>query len=115
MKIVLKSLPPLLNATYRRGKKSFYKSDEATVKQDAMRWEMRGKYHGRPLKGLLGAHLGFWWADKRRRDIDSGVKATLDACTGILWEDDSQLVELDITKGIDKKKPRLEIEVYSLK
>ena len=114
IKLTLKSLPPLVNATYKSGGGRFYKSTVSKIAQEAMRWEIKGKYRGRPLTGLLGANLGFWWGDKRRRDIDSGIKATLDACTGFLWGDDSQLIELFITKGIDKGKPRMEIEVYSL-
>ena len=114
IKLTLKSLPPLVNATYKSGGGRFYKSNASKIAQETMRWEIKGKYRGRPLTGLLGANLGFWWGDKRRRDIDSGIKATLDACTGFLWRDDSQLVELFVTKGIDKKKPHTEIEVYPL-
>lgn len=43
-------------------------------------------------------------------DIDNLAKAILDALTGVLWSDDSQISELHITKNISDK-PRLEIEI----
>jgi len=60
-------------------------------------------------------------APKRRRtwpvtrsglDVDKAARAALDALTGVIWRDDSQVTELHIYKGwADDGRPRLEIEV----
>lgn len=54
-----------------------------------------------------------WFPDLRRRDIDNVLKAPLDALTSArVWQDDSQIVELSIRRaGIDRKRPRLEIDI----
>lgn len=48
--------------------------------------------------------------DNRRRDSQNFLKIVYDAFTGILWEDDSLIVEEHIYKYIDKKNPRIELE-----
>ena len=46
----------------------------------------------------------------RYGDIDNIAKSILDACNGILWVDDRQVVSLEIEKCISEK-ARMEIEV----
>lgn len=36
--------------------------------------------------------------DKRRRDIDGCLKSLLDSLNGVVWKDDSQIMELTIKK-----------------
>lgn len=43
--------------------------------------------------------------ENRKRDIDNYCKAIFDALTGILWEDDSQIVSLHIDRNIGTKQP----------
>ena len=43
--------------------------------------------------------------DKTVRDIDNFCKGIFDSLTGILWEDDSQIVKLHITKNTGTNKP----------
>lgn len=47
-------------------------------------------------------------------DIDNLAKGILDACNGILWNDDSQIVQLFIFKFITDSKPYVEISVEEL-
>jgi len=44
-------------------------------------------------------------------DIDNFSKIVLDSCTGIVWNDDSQIQSLLIIKNYDKKNPRIELDV----
>lgn len=83
---------------------------EARTKKEAIGWEARAQYQGEPLEGPLKLSVAFWWPDKRNHDIDN-IKGLLDALTGILWEDDGQIVELHLTKGIDATNPRVEISI----
>ena len=45
-------------------------------------------------------------------DVDNLAKGILDACTGILWIDDAQIVDLHIVKYITDFKPYVELEIY---
>jgi len=45
-------------------------------------------------------------------DIDNVIKGIFDACNGIVWDDDSQVVELHIAKRYSAN-PRVAIEVTS--
>lgn len=49
-----------------------------------------------PITGLVEVHIVATRPDKRKRDLDNLLKATLDACTGHLWVDDSQIQRLSI-------------------
>ncbi|MCK4415106.1 MAG: RusA family crossover junction endodeoxyribonuclease [Candidatus Eisenbacteria sp.] len=52
-----------------------------------------------PLTGPLRIEIKVYPPDRRRRDIDNVQKALLDALQhGGLYEDDSQIVKLDIEK-----------------
>ncbi len=45
-----------------------------------------------------------------RPDVDNYAKTVMDALTGVVWEDDSQVIEMSILKSYSDV-PRLEIEV----
>ena len=44
-------------------------------------------------------------------DMDNLVKSILDACTGILWKDDSQIVDLRVRKFVTDENPNEEYVV----
>ena len=48
---------------------------------------------------------------RRTGDIDGPLKALLDALNGRVWADDSQLVELHVTRHDDKHRPRVEVAI----
>jgi len=60
----------------------------------------------------MTAHL--YHGTKRERDIDNFSKLLLDALTGIVYEDDSQIVSLTITKAYDKENPRVDVEIHTV-
>lgn len=47
----------------------------------------------------------------RRGDLSNRIKILEDALNGIAWDDDSQVEAISIVRGLDKKNPRIEIEV----
>ena len=49
----------------------------------------------------------------KKPDVDNLVKSTLDALTGILWKDDSQIVTLKAHKEYSSQ-PRIEMEVLEI-
>ncbi len=78
--------------------------------KEAIGWEARSQYRGKPLTGPLAVSVALYWPDRRKHDIDN-IKVLLDALTGIVWEDDGQIVELHTTKVFDKEKPRVEVTI----
>jgi Holliday junction resolvase RusA-like endonuclease len=62
-----------------------------------------------PLVGEFALTLRVFWHDRRRRDLDNIAKAVADACTGVLWNDDSQVSELHVYGALDRVKPRVEV------
>lgn len=53
--------------------------------------------------------------DKRKRDIDNYNKILLDAMEGIVYEDDSQIIEMTTKKFYDKERPRVHVIAYIIK
>jgi crossover junction endodeoxyribonuclease RusA len=109
--IKLSTLPPSTNHLYGRSGGRVYLKPEVQAAKDAMGWEARAQYRGKPLDGKLKVTISIWWPDLRKHDVDNGLKLMLDAMTGILWHDDGQVFSLTITKDFDKANPRVELEV----
>lgn len=62
------------------------------------------------VKVQLKFYRKFKAASRRFGDADNLAKAILDACNGILWQDDSQIVSLS-TEKFQSAEPRVEVEV----
>src|SRR3972149_3737299 len=67
-------------------------------------------YHG-VLKGKLIMDLWFYFPDKRRRDTHNCLKILLDSLEGIIYEDDKMVLPRIQDFQVDKKNPRVEIEI----
>lgn len=112
MKLTFETMPPSTNHLYaQRGSSRFLKPEVRDAKE-AIGWEARRQYHADPMTSPLAVTVALYWADRRKHDIDN-IKALLDALTGIIWEDDGQIVDLHITKAIDKERPRVDMTVES--
>lgn len=59
---------------------------------------MRGR---KPIPGPVAVEMHFTMANRRRTDIDNLVKLVLDACNGIAYDDDHQIIELRAIKQFD--------------
>jgi crossover junction endodeoxyribonuclease RusA len=69
----------------------------------------------RALAGsLLGVYLVFYFETPHRRDLDGGLKITLDALGRTLGFDDRAVVDLHLSKKIDPLRPRVEVEVETI-
>ncbi len=83
--------------------------------KQAFRLLVRSQFHDPPLTGALKVELRIYRNRKSATarnfgDLDNFTKPILDACTGALWLDDSQIVDLHVTKAIAPT-PRVEISV----
>lgn len=107
--MTLRTLPLSTNRLYR-GRR--FLTAEGKANKEALAWEMRAEWRGVPLRGPVALDITLYWPDARRHDLDN-IKGLLDAFTGILYEDDSQIVELRIRKGVDRANPRIELQVLT--
>lgn len=64
----------------------------------------------RPIEGPVGIDLLVVFPS-RRADLDNCIKPILDSLTGIGYADDRQVVEIRARKGLDPKRPRVEVRV----
>ena len=63
----------------------------------------------------LKVRIRLYFKDKRKRDIDNYNKAILDSMTKIIYEDDSQIEELNVKKLVGCGFDKVEIEVEGIK
>src|SRR5680860_657475 len=66
-------------------------------------------------KSLLGVYCTFFFTSPMRRDLDGGLKITLDAIGDCLGFDDRRVVDLHLVKQIDPLRPRLEVEIETIR
>ena len=74
-----------------------------------------GAAHRGPLEaGPLRLVLGFYRTSRRKADVDNLAKSVLDAGTGTVWEDDSQILDLHAQVRHRDAGPSIELLVYRL-
>lgn len=110
IQLTLKTLPKSTNTLYMYWKGRRILTKDGRSNKEAMATEARRQYTRAPLAGPLRLQVELWWPTRRNHDIDN-IKALLDSMTGILWEDDGQIVELHVAKGYDKGNSRVELSV----
>ncbi len=59
--------------------------------------------------------LTFYLGNKRRVDLDNLSKCVLDGMSGIIYADDRQVINLVLSKKINKENPGVEVMVYEYK
>ena len=62
--------------------------------------------------GVYMVEMTYHFGDKRRRDVTNYDKATSDALTGVVWEDDSQIAVAVLRKGYDKGNALTNIRIW---
>lgn len=108
------TLPPSTNHLYGagRGGSRFLKPEVRTAKE-AIGWEARRQYRGKPLQGPLAIEATFSWPDRRKHDWDN-TKAFFDALAGIIYIDDGQIADAHIIRELGSKTPGVELRVWEL-
>lgn len=113
--IILKGEPRSTNHIYKsicRGKfASVYMSAQGKTLKEDYQWQVKSQWKGKPLTDEVDLRVELFFGVNRKYDIDNYNKLILDALTGIVFEDDSQIVSLLIIKNFDKKNPRVEIDI----
>ncbi len=100
---------PLPKQSFRYSKKGSYTDPKTKAWHDTVAWKAKEAMFGKEwLKGDISVEIKFVRGNNRRVDLDNLSKNVLDACNGIVWKDDVQIVELVLTKEYDKDAPRVE-------
>lgn len=84
-------------------------SEEGKTTKEAYQWEIKSQYHDKPVKDFISVVIELYFATDRKRDVDNFNKLILDAASGLLYEDDSQIQELIVRKFVDAKNPRVQL------
>ena len=117
-KIILIGNPLSTNNIYRsRSMGKFigvYMSKEGKALKEDYQRQIKAQYNGDIALEGLKLTVELYFGDKRVRDIDNYNKLVLDACSGLLFEDDKQIQELNIKKFYDKGNARIELELSTL-
>lgn len=101
--------PPSLNRLYRTVRGRPILSKEARQYRAAVQQQLAGI----GLKAS-SSHVALsiaLYRPRRAGDADNTLKALLDALNGLLWVDDSQIVEIHLWRRDDKARPRVELLV----
>lgn len=110
--------PPVPKARARRGKGGHWHTPKQTAEYEKLvAWHAlarRRLIESWPLDGSYRIECAIYFPDERRRDSDNVLKSVLDACNGVLWNDDAQVVETATMKFVSKYDPRIDVRVYVL-
>jgi Holliday junction resolvase RusA-like endonuclease len=88
-----------------------YMSAEGKKAKKRFQEEMNSQWQSDVLLGDIKVTAVYFWGDRRRRDIDNFSKLWMDAGTGIIWEDDSQIKQLLLRMKYCVSNPRVELKV----
>lgn len=113
--------PPSTNSAWRNvGGRVLISAEgrayRAAVSNKAAEARRGGMMATGPMRGRLDVAITAYPPDNRRRDLDNLLKQPLDALTGAgLWEDDSQIDRLRITRGEVMKGGAMAVSIEKLK
>ncbi len=111
MRITL-PIPPSANSYWRIFRNRILLSAEAR-KYKAVAALIGKRILHEPLDGNVAVFLHVYRA-RRIGDLDNFLKATLDACRGVLFEDDKQVTEIHAYRNDDPKRPRVDVVVENV-
>ena len=101
--------------TSRKGKSITYTPERTRVAERSIAWEVVAQNSGIAMDAGLDFRVDVLFVSKsnRRKDIDNLIKLVLDALNGVVYEDDSQVVEIHavMARG-SAEEPRTDIIIW---
>ena len=84
--------------------------------QDYIAWSIRKAYPQLTMNRShdLGVCVGFFTKNRQRKDLDNLIKLLFDACNGLLWADDVQVIQVASSIVRGDITPRTEFLVYTI-
>jgi Holliday junction resolvase RusA-like endonuclease len=113
--ITLKGNPISTNNTYFHLKTGIrIMSTKARALKEDYQWQAKSQWKKQPLDCDLSVSIKLYFGTRRKVDWDNFHKLSMDALTGIVWVDDSQIQRATVEKFYDKENPRIELTVDKL-
>lgn len=84
---------------------------EGKAIKQAYQLEAKSQWQVPALEGDVALSIRFFFKTKRKRDLDNQNKLLLDALSGIVYGDDSQICELHLFRAYDAQHPRAVVTV----
>lgn len=106
-----KSTSHIYHYTCRGRFPSMYMTAQGKALKTDYQWQARSQFKGEPLKGPLEIDVTLFHGIKRVSDWDNFHKLSQDALSGIVWDDDSQVIDAHVHKRYDKAQPRIVITI----
>ena len=102
--------PPTVNSYWKRNRNGSVRVGEAGIAFRKAVWLWCRQNRIKPLTGRLAMAIELYQPDKRRRDIDNVLKATLDALQhGGAYADDCQIDYLSVSREEVEKPGRMRV------
>jgi Holliday junction resolvase RusA-like endonuclease len=116
MKITLLGEPKSTQSIYKyacRGRHpAMYMTADGKALKDSYALQGASQWAKRPImEGDIKIDVTVYHGSHRRSDWDNFHKLSMDSLTGIVWEDDSQIIDASVHKRYDPTNPRIEIEI----
>jgi len=115
--IILEGKPQSTNNLYRTASRNnrviVYMTGDGKITKALYQFQAREQWHKPIIIGDLEVTIRLYFTDNRRRDWDNWHKISMDSLSGIVWKDDQQIRKATVEKFIDKKNPRIEIDIKS--
>lgn len=108
----------------KAGHSMTYTPDKTVEAEERIRWYLRNA-GAKTHDGPVGVRVKFYvrrpksapksqtWPSKRP-DMDQFLKLLMDACNGVLWEDDSQVCYAEVWKSYAESEPLIQVEVWDI-
>lgn len=103
-------VPPSANNYWRSCRGRVFKSKEAIQYKETAQYLAKKQGFTEPLTGALSVSMRFY-RERKSGDLDNRFKCLFDSLNGILWKDDSQIVEIHAYRFDDKNNPRIELNI----
>ena len=117
-KLILKGRPHSTGSMYkshcRFGFPTVYITAKGRALKEDYQWQAKQQWKGKPLSGRLSVVINTYHDNHQKNDWDNFHKLSMDALSGIVYLDDSQIEEAVIIKRYDKKNPRIELIINEL-
>lgn len=107
---------PLPKQSYRAVKGGGYTDPRVKMWQDIISWKAHEAMIDHPVfECPVEVHITFWRKSGARVDLDNLSKCALDALNGIVFSDDCQVINLHLSKHVNKDNPGCRIRVAPAK
>lgn len=79
--------------------------------KESYQWQAKSQWRQKPIEMDVEIDIKIYFGTKRRSDWDNFHKLSMDALSGIVYADDSQIIKATVEKKYDKQNPRITIEI----